>query len=178
MVAARLGPPLVVGMGQDEFFVASDIPAILNHTKDMIFVDDHELVVVRPDGATFMNVKGEPITKSTNRILWDPIMVEKGGYKHFMLKEIHEQPRAVRDTLAGRVSLESAQVLLDEMNLGDAELRSIERMSIVACGTSWHAGLVGKFLIERLARIPVDVDYASEFRYRDPLIDAKTLPRL
>jgi len=176
LVAARLGPPLVVGMGQGEFFIASDIPAILNHTKDMIFMDDHEIVVVRPEGPSFMDVEGRSITKTADRIPWDPIMAEKGGYKHFMLKEIHEQPRAVRDTLVGRVSLESSTVLMDEMNFSDEDLRKIERVSIVACGTSWHAALVGKFLLERLARVPVDVDYASEFRYRNPLIDETVMP--
>jgi glucosamine--fructose-6-phosphate aminotransferase (isomerizing) len=175
LLAARLGPPLIVGIGENEFFVASDIPAVLMHTKDVVFMDDREVVEVRPDGLTFTTINGTEIQKKPTRIPWDPIMAEKGGYKHFMLKEIHEQPRAVRDTLLGRVSLDSSQIIMEEMALSDDDLRSAKRLAIIACGTSWHAGHVGKFLIEHLAKIPVEVDYASEFRYRSPLIDDKTL---
>jgi glucosamine--fructose-6-phosphate aminotransferase (isomerizing) len=140
-------------------------------------MDDGEIVVVTPEGAKFMDLDGTPLDKTPTRIPWDPIMAEKGGYKHFMLKEIHEQPRAVRDTLLGRVSLESHTIFLgEEMGLSDEQLRAVDRSCIVACGTSWHAGLVGKFLIERFAGIPVEVDYASEFRYRQPVLDERTLP--
>jgi glucosamine--fructose-6-phosphate aminotransferase (isomerizing) len=143
----------------------------------MVFMEDGEVVEVRPDGLSFTDLGGAALTKEPTRVPWDPIMAEKGGYKHFMLKEIHEQPRAVRDTLLGRVSLESARVLVDdELGIDDETLRKMERVAIVACGTSWHAGLVGKFLIERLARIPAEVDYASEFRYRHPLVNGRTLP--
>ncbi len=175
LVASRVGPPLVLGVGQDETFVTSDVQAILHHTKDIVFMEDYEMVVVRPDGPQFYDADGNPIAKEPSRIPWDPIMAEKGGYKHFMLKEIHEQPRAVRDTLLGRVSLESSHVHMEEMNFSDEELRGFKRANIVACGTSWHAGLVGKFLIERIAGLPVEVDYASEFRYRQPLVDDSTL---
>jgi len=138
-------------------------------------MEDHEVVILTPAGLSFMDLEGSPIEKTPTRIPWDPIMAEKGGHKHFMIKEIHEQARAVRDTLLGRVSLESNTVLLDEVGLSDAELRAVTRVCIVACGTAWHACLVGKFLFERLAGIPVEVDYASEFRYRGPLIDEKVL---
>jgi glutamine---fructose-6-phosphate transaminase (isomerizing) len=175
LIAAKLGAPMVVGLGENEFFIASDIPAILAHTRSMIFLEDGEVAVFRGGKVAFSSVAGEPIEKTPRHIDWSPHMAEKGGYRHFMLKEIFEQPRAIRDTIAGRLKTEDGDVYLEDLELTDEQLNGVERICIIACGTSWHAALVGKFLIEEHCRIPVEVDYASEFRYRNPVIDKKTL---
>jgi glucosamine--fructose-6-phosphate aminotransferase (isomerizing) len=171
LVAAKNSTPIVIGLGRDENFIASDVPALLEYTRDMLFLEDGEIAEIDRDGVRLSTFDGTPLQREPRHITWDPVTAQKSGYKHFMLKEIHEQPQAMIDTMRGRLMLEAGDVSLDEMHLGDEWWNQLDRIDLVACGTAWHACLVGKFYIEKLARIPCNVDYASEFRYRDPVFD-------
>jgi glucosamine--fructose-6-phosphate aminotransferase (isomerizing) len=175
LIAARKESPLILGLGEEDFFVASDIPAILPYTRKMIFLEDGEMVVIQKGGYRLFTLQGETRQRTPKEILWDPVTAEKGGYKHFMLKEIFEQPRAIVDTIRGRVSIEEGRVLLEDAGLQEENLRGIQRVHLIACGTSYHAALVGKFMMEEMARIPTEVDLGSEFRYRDPLVGPQDL---
>jgi glutamine---fructose-6-phosphate transaminase (isomerizing) len=175
MIAARKESPLILGLGDGEFFVASDIPAILPYTRKMIFLDDGEMVVIQENGFQISTLEGEERRRPPKEILWDPVTAEKGGFKHFMLKEIYEQPRAVVDTIRGRLSLDEGEVRLGDYGLSSKVLKETQRIDLVACGTSFHAALVGKFMLEELGRVPVEVDLGSEFRYRDPLVGTQDL---
>lgn len=173
IIAVRKDSPLIVGLGKDEYFIASDVPAILNHTRDIYYLDDKEIAVLKNDGVTVYSPEGEIVEKEVHHITWNANAAEKGGFEHFMLKEIHEQPKAIKDTMTSRISL-GKPISLDKLKLTSEDIKNIEKIYIVACGTAYHASMFGKYVIEKLAKIPVEVDIASEFRYRDPIINKKT----
>ena len=175
LIGAKKASPLVMGLGESEHFLASDIPALLDHTRRMIFLDDEEIVVLRPDGYQISTIEGNPVQREPTHITWSPMMAEKGGFKHFMLKEIHEQPRVITDTIRGRIFGRKREVYLEDIQIPDESLKKVKKICLVACGTSWHAALIGKFMLEGLCRITTEVDLASEFRYRDPLLTKNTL---
>jgi glucosamine--fructose-6-phosphate aminotransferase (isomerizing) len=175
LIAARMESPLVVGLGKDELFIASDTPAVLNYTRDFIFLEDGEMVVLSDGNVALTDLEGKDVPREPKRVMWNPLMAEKGGYKHFMLKEIMEQPRGVTDTIRGRISEDRSEIIFEGLEADEEMVREINKIAIVACGTSYHAAMVGRYLIESLCRIPVEVDIGSEFRYRDPLVDEKTL---
>ena len=175
VVAAKNASPLVIGYGQGENFLASDVPAILEHTRQVVYLEEGEVALLTPERVELFTLAGAPIERAPRHIDWTAVAAEKDGHKHFMHKEIHEQPRAVTDTLRGRISLEQGEVLLDGVALDEPYARGLDRITMVACGTSWHAGLVGRLMIEGLARVPVEVELASEFRNRDPLVGPKVM---
>ncbi|TMA74051.1 MAG: glutamine--fructose-6-phosphate transaminase (isomerizing) [Deltaproteobacteria bacterium] len=174
LVAAKSATPIVIGLGENENFVASDIPAILDHTRRILFLEDGEMAEVTRDRVTLSTFAGDPVAREPRTVAWDPVTAQKGGYRHFLLKEIHEQPQAIIDTMRGRILQEQSDVSLDELAKADW-LAQARRMVFVACGTAWHACLVGKYFLEHIARIPAEVDYASEFRSRDPVLDEGTV---